>query len=254
MIVRILALLLIPLLLVGCGNNKRPLDPNDPIENKAKLRYEIGIDALYKGQLPKAFAELMEADRLTPNRPEILDAIGYAWRLHGNTAKAEESYRKAMANSPSPATHNNYGSLLLQMKRPVDAEAQFRLALEDPRYPNQDMAYINLGDALLMQNRADDAIAAYRQARLLNPDQDISLLHEAQAYQKSDRPHYARALYETLLRKVPNSRPVLEGLIPLLRQQGEVVKARQLLTDYLEQASDPLEQAWAKDELYRLKR
>ena len=36
-----------------------------------------------------------------------------------------------------------------------------------PRYPNQDLAFINLGDALLGQEKLDEAIRSYGQAPIV---------------------------------------------------------------------------------------
>ena len=48
-------------------------------EKLAKLHYQIGIDALNKGLLPKAFDELMKSNSMRPNQAEVLDALAFAW-------------------------------------------------------------------------------------------------------------------------------------------------------------------------------
>ena len=220
----------------------------------AKLHYEIGVDALSKGDLPRAFSELMQSDKMRPDQPDVLDALGVAWRMRGDLNKADAYYRR-MIRQPhlSPRNYTNYASLLLQMRHYKQAEAMARKALNDPRYANQDLAMINLGDALLGQDRFNEAIAAYRQALQVNPDSLVAVLHEAQAYARYDRDHYARALYETKLRQLPGNRALTEALLALLKKQNDMDAARALLENYRDlHKSDPLQKAWAEDELNQL--
>lgn len=220
----------------------------------AKLHYEIGIDALRKGDMPRAFSELMKSDKMRPDQPDVLDALGVAWRMRGDLKKADSYYRRMIRQSNlSPRNYTNYASLLLQMQHYKQAEAMARKALQDPRYPNQDLAMINLGDALLGQDRFNEAIAAYRQALQVNPDSLAAVLHEAQAYERYDRFNYARALYETKLRQLPGNRALTEALLALLKKRNDTDAARALLQKYRDaHKSDPLQKAWAEDELNQL--
>ncbi len=242
----IATLILTSLLPAACGGKQV-----DPVTAKrADLHYKVGIDALSRGQLPRAFEELLLADEIRPDHAETLSALGYAWRLRSELKKSEQSYKRALRASPSSSIYNNYGSLLLQMNKPKLAEKQFRLALEDPRYRSQDMVYLNLGDALLAQDKFNDAVAAYRQATLINPNQKtLAMLKEANAYLKFNRLHYARTMYETIFSEQPQNRAALEGLVDVLKRQKNFTKARQHLKTYRSKATDPLDKAWASDEL-----
>ena len=88
--------------------------------------------------------------------------------------------------------HNNYGGLLLELKRFDEAKVQLEKALEDPRYRNQYKAHINLGDALLGLKQYDEAIIAYRNADRFGSRQILSRIKEARAYVASDRLDYAQ--------------------------------------------------------------
>lgn len=233
------------LLLAGCANRPAPIS-EDAQAKQVESHYRLGLDALQKNNLPKAFDELLHAEQLAPKRADVLDALAYAWRVRGDLEKSHAYYTRALAIDPAPRTWNNYGSLLLAMKKPVDAEHAFRKALEDPRYPRPDFAYVNLGDAMLMQDRFDDAIAAYRQARLLNPLQDVSRLKEAAAYRDHDRPEFARAMYETILRDSPSNRQALEGLLGMLQNEAE---AKSQLQKFIKLTQEPLDRAWAEEKL-----
>ncbi len=224
------------------------------IDTGAKLHYELGVDALRKGELPKAFDELMKSDKMRPNQPDVLDALGVAWRMRGDLKKADTYYRRLIRlPGVSPRNYTNYSSLLLQMKKYKEAELMARKALNDPRYANQDLAFINLGDALLGQDRFNEAIGAYRQALQMNPNSLAAVLHEASAYAQYGRYNYARALYETKLRDLPGNRALTEALLALLKKQNEFDAARELLEGYRDfHSKDPLQKAWAEDELNQL--
>jgi len=244
--------LVLALLLTGCTAGGKNLT-NDQREKQAKSHYQLGIDALNKGLLPKAFDELMQSDAALPNQPHVQDALAYCWRLRGNLDKAESYYRKSIRlDSKVPATHNNYANLLLDMKRYKDAESEARKALEDPRYLNQHLAYMNLGDALLEQDHFNEAITAYRQAGAFAPGNPLPGLKEAAAYIRYDRLNYAEALLATMLRSHPDNRGAVQLLVALQTKQGDLPAARKTLQTFIEKTQNDLNRAWAKDELDKL--
>jgi len=244
-------LLSIAVVLPACSTMTPSVSPELQAK-RVNIHYQLGIDALNKGNMPKAFKELLYAESMNPDRSDVLDALGYSWQLRGDLDKANAYYRRAIKHDPSPATYNNYGGLMLRMNKPKVAEKYFRKALDDPRYRHPDIAYTNLGDALLLQDRFNEAIAAYRQARVLNRFQETSRIREARAYVRYKRFIYAKALYETILRDRPGNRQALEGLLHLLRQEGNVSEVKKQLERFHKLTSDPLNKAWAEEEIKRL--
>jgi len=245
---------LIPLLLlsmVACQSTGHQLNTQQTAKS-AKIHFQLGINALYANNLPKAFEELMRSNKISPKQPDVLDALAYAWRMRGNTVKAEALYRESLEVNSRASTETNYGSLLVALKRYSEAEVHLRIALQDPRYQKQDLTFIHLGDALLGEERFTDAIAAYRKASLINPAQQASKLREAAAYVHVKRFNYAQALYESMLNKDSNNRPALTGLIAILTQQHQIRTAQRYLGNYIEKEKNPLNRAWANDEIIRL--
>jgi len=241
------------LMLASCTTVRPELSPERKAQS-AGIHYQIGIEALRKQQLPKAFLELQTALDLAPDRSDILDAMGLAWRMRGDLDKAEDYYERAMDNDPAPRTYNNYASLLLQKKQPKKSEKYLRQALKFPAYRNPDTAYINLGDALLAQGKFNEAIAAYRQASLLNSQQALSRLKEAEAFNRYHRPEFALAVYETLLIERPGNRAAMEGMIALLTKSNRKQKAIKRLEHFRDITSLPMDQAWARETIRSLKR
>ena len=246
-----IALLFITVILSACSNMNPSVSPERQAM-RVDIHYQLGIDALKRRNLPKAFEELLRAKSIAPDRSDVLDALAYAWQLRGNPEKANAYYQQSIKYHPSSAAYNNYGGLLLQMNKPEKAEKYFRKALNDPRYRHPDIAYINLGDALLRQKRFHEAIAAYRQARALNPLQETSRIREARAYARYGRISVAKALYETILHDKPGNRQAIEGLLGLLYKEENVSEAKKQLERFHKLTSSPLNKAWAEQEINKL--
>lgn len=242
------------LVLSGCQSSAIQKQNEDDVKKRASLHYSLGIDALHKGFVPKAFEELMLADSIEPKNAATLDAIAYSWRLRGNPKEAKKYYQRAIRYKPAPATRNNYGSLLIEMGEYKEAVKQLKLALDDPRYSKQDLAFTNLGDALAGLKDYEAAIAAYRKAQLIAPRWTYPRLREAAAYVAMKRPNYAQALYETILRSEPTNQQALQGLLVLLHDKGEENAIKTHLQTFIKHTTNPLQKAWAKDELAQLKR
>ncbi len=220
---------------------------------RAHLHYQLGLDALHKGTVPKAFEELYISDKIKPNQPDTLDAIAYAWRLRGDNKKAEQFYKKAIKADAGSSTYNNYGSLLNELGKYDDAIKNLTIALEDPRYRNQSLVFVNLGDAYMGKGNLEEAVKAYRKAKLLSPAWTYPELREAAAYTTFHRPNYAQALYETILRREPANQPALAELIALLKGKGQDNLLRTYIRAFIKANPDKLQQAWAKDELALLR-
>ena len=244
-------LILLVIALSGCAGNQKQRDQDHKL---ADTHYRLGVDALQKeGMLPKAFEELMKSNKLRPNQPEVLDALAFAWLLRGDLDKAEAHYKRAMKYGAGSATKNNYANLLNKLGRFHEAEKMARNALNDPRYPNQDYAFINLGDALLGQKKSTDAIQAYRQAQVFSPGDIRTEMRIANAYARDNRLNEARLLYQALYSKNNSNRSIAEGMVDVLKKQGANAQARHLLQEFSQNASSVLDKAWAMDELERLK-
>ncbi len=244
----LLLLLLCCGLVGGCATSHASKEQK---EKQARLHFQLGVDALQKGLLPKAFDELMQADKLHPNQPEVLDALAYAWRLRGNTDKAETLYKRSLRIRSRPETHNNYANLLIELHRYDEAVRQARLALADPRYRNQHLALMNLGDALLAQGHAEEALSAYQKAKLLRPEDTLPTLREAKVYLSMGKPRYAEALLKTTLRKKPQSRELTQMLVSILSKTQPAL-AKAYLIQFKDHATDEMDKAWAEEQMEKL--
>ncbi|TLN03393.1 tetratricopeptide repeat protein, partial [bacterium] len=77
-------------------------------------------------------------------------------------------YKQILTQQPNNADLLlNYGSLLREQGKPLEAETLYRQALAGD--PSSAAAHFNLGNALRDQGRLQEAITSYRQAITLNP-------------------------------------------------------------------------------------
>jgi tetratricopeptide (TPR) repeat protein len=127
----------------------------DPKLSEAYL--DLGILLLDK-DAHAAIAPLTKAVEMRPaeSRPRFL--LGVAEERSGDLAKAFEAFEGAVRLDPRDfETIEHLGSLYLQMKRPADAEAKFRAALE--LQPTDARALLGLAQSLDAQKKPEVANA-----------------------------------------------------------------------------------------------
>ena len=109
-------------------------DAGDP-ERLAKARLELAGLYFSRGQADTALAEIKVALGAKPDLAEAYSLRGLVQASLGDTALAEDSFRRALQLTPRDGdTLHNYGWFLCQQKRYADADAQFGSALAQPQY------------------------------------------------------------------------------------------------------------------------
>jgi LuxR family maltose regulon positive regulatory protein len=152
---------------------------------ESKPAVELAQDALWL-LWPDAWAEFFQGDPPPATDPEdiwlravILQALGSAYRLEGNVAAAETTYREALRLTAgdgiappfpllalSAAVH--LGQVLAGQLRLREAEACYREALDRVRRDGAELlqfageAFIRLGEALAEQDRLAEAVDTIR--------------------------------------------------------------------------------------------
>lgn len=86
--------------------------------------------------------------------------------------KAEVAYRRALEIKPNDFHWQfNLADAIYKQKRPEEAAADFEKLLENTNKPEEKaMLYHNLGNSLLMQEKFDPSIEAYKKALRINPN------------------------------------------------------------------------------------
>jgi tetratricopeptide (TPR) repeat protein len=136
----------------------------DPVNLAARVA--LGDCYLKRGDPPEALAEYHRALSLGADYAPAYDGLGRAAEAAGETEKAIEHYRKAIELNPGfPDSALNLGDLFLREGRTTEAIQLFLTAIKVR--PDFAAAYNRLGVAYSRQRFNNEAIAALRQAEVL---------------------------------------------------------------------------------------
>lgn len=103
-------------------------------------------------QLDRAMWCLQEAAKLDPGLPRVFARLAYACSLTGRLERARQLYLREIRSNPGDAdTIVDFGQLLMDMNRPVEADEKLRRALE--LVPDHLDAHLSLGE--LAEERRD---------------------------------------------------------------------------------------------------
>jgi type IV pilus assembly protein PilF len=149
---------------------------------RARIRLELGASYYQQGNFPVAIDELRQALAIDPNFAAAHGMLALVYMDLGERAKAEESFRRALAIAPADSElNNNYGWFLCQTGREQASLAPFAAAVRNPLYAtpakplrNAGLCLLRLGDESAAQVQflsafqvdARDAIAMYQLAEL----------------------------------------------------------------------------------------
>lgn len=165
--------LLAALLLTGCAEAKPKVDESKVVEGHLGMAYSY----LSQDKPSEALQELIPAETMAPNNPDVLAALAQAYEMKKAYDMAEKSYLRAIALRPNdPYLYNNLGALYVKTKSWDKAASSFRHAAVDLTFSQQEVAYTGMGYAFQMQGQCDKAIAAYRQAIRLAPKYALAYL------------------------------------------------------------------------------
>jgi len=134
---------------------------------------------------------------LSPNDPEILNALGWTLFQEGRSADAVAEYQRAIAADPRHAkAHNNLALALVELGRLDEAASHFRSSLDIA--PKAEI-WSDYGFTMARVGKPQEALAAYRNALALDPECPPAHLNLAVAAIQLGKladaeAHYRRAL------------------------------------------------------------
>lgn len=123
----------------------------------------LALAAYLDGEMGLAQAEVSEAEALDPNSPEVLATRGALLARAGKWDEAIEATNRALAVSPHHAiSHYNLGCIYLRRREGLQAEAQFRAAVESQ--PGDPLMRLGWALALRLEGRSEESEAQLRKA------------------------------------------------------------------------------------------
>ena len=169
----------------------------------AKVRFFAGLHALHRGDLAVAESNLVEALRLTPNRPSVLTNLSIVYtqqeRLSEALALAEAAVRE---DTKDALFWLQKGFVELKLAKYQDALFSLDAALE--RNASVAAIYNNRGSALKELRRLEEALASYDEAIRLKPDYAEAYSNRAIALKELRRLEEALASYDEAIRLKPD--------------------------------------------------
>ncbi len=138
--------------------------PRGPFDQGLFLtHYNKGRELFEARRFEEAERQLEEAYLLRPRDARVLNLLGLVYYRGDKLGKAEEVYRKLIAESPEAHTlHYNLGLVCFKLGRLEDAETAFLKALELTQ--GNPKIHFYLGSIYERLQRYKDAIYQYRQA------------------------------------------------------------------------------------------
>lgn len=142
-----LMLLLVPVLLAGCGAVPlKDMSSQTPVAQRAvegdarkgaKAHTDLGMVYLREGRLDIALDEARAAISADPSFPLAYNLLGLTQMYLEQRAAAQEAFGRAMALAPNdPEINNNYGWFLCQTDRAKESLPYFTASGGNTLYPN----------------------------------------------------------------------------------------------------------------------
>ncbi|HEV8437312.1 MAG TPA: tetratricopeptide repeat protein [Methylomirabilota bacterium] len=160
-------MLIVPLLLgIGCTSTRS----QEVQRLQARSLYEQGLKSLADKNMSSGLAALREAAQLDPDNPIFHNTLGIVLLDLRKPAEAQAEFQKAVQLDPTYAeAQHNLGLSLAEQGRYEQAIAAYRKALSMPVYPTPEVGYYNLGRAYGLAGKLPEAEEALRTAIRLDP-------------------------------------------------------------------------------------
>lgn len=126
----------------GLGSEAKATEftPSDEPETRrrARIRLELAANYFGNGQPTVALDEVKQALAADPSYGDAFNLRGLIYMELGDLPQADESFRKALAlRGADPNLLHNYGWLLCQQRKFVEADQYFGRALADSTYASR---------------------------------------------------------------------------------------------------------------------
>jgi len=203
--------------LQGCSSTKE-----DEVRRlQARAYYEQGLKSLSDRQVAPGLTSLREAVRLDPDNANFHNTLGVLLVDLRRPSEAEEEFRKAIALDGGYAeAHHNLGLALAEQGRYDLAIEAYRRALSLPVYATPEVGYYNLGRAYAQVNRPREAEDSLRTAIRLDPKLAAAYYQLGVVLTGQGRREEAKAAFRHARDLEPSS-PFGQSAVEALKTLGE---------------------------------
>lgn len=134
-------------------------DSDEPeVRKRARIRLQLAVGYFEQGKTTVALDEVKQALNIDPSFIDAYNLRGLIYVRLNDMRLAEESFRRALAISPSDAdVLQNYGWMLCQQQRFDEGVQAFDKALANPTYGDRAKTWLTKGLCQARAGRAGDA-------------------------------------------------------------------------------------------------
>jgi len=204
-------------LLSGCASKQ-----NEEVRKlQARATYEQAMRNLSENRLALGMAALKDALQLDPDNAQYHNTLGLVLLNLERPVDAQAEFQTAIdLDKTSPDLQHNVGVALAQQKRFDDAIAAYKKALTFPTYTTPEVAYYNMGEAYIQLGKAQEALESFRAALQLEPTMVAAHYGLGLALSQGGRRDEARAAFRQA-RDLDPASPFSELAKNALKQLGD---------------------------------
>lgn len=189
---------------------------------RAQIRTDLAAGYYERGQMGVALEELDAAQKLDPNNPRVYNIYGLVYTVMGETQKAEDNFRRAVALAPNDSDiRHNWGVFLCATGRARESIAEFEQAVRNPLYKTPEIALINAGKCSVTLGDVAGADRYFRQALTVSPNNPIAAYNLALLSYRQSKLDEARAYMRPVMQQqTPPPEALYLGMC-IERKQGD---------------------------------
>jgi len=154
---------------LGCATTAA-LEEREHNARSARSHFNLAADHVENGRLELGLRELLMAERLDPENPEVQHGLGIAYLQRGKVPEAEAHLLRAIELAPSyQEARFNLSSLYLNLERYDECIHHSELLSDDATFVSPWRSYTNWGWALYRQGHQAEARRKLERAEHFNP-------------------------------------------------------------------------------------
>lgn len=176
-------------------------------EGRAGLYLQIGDDLMTQENYPEALTNLLEANKLAPNNPRIMNSLGMLYFHREKYDLAAEYLQKTISIEPKYTdARTNLGRVYIAQGKYNKAIIETKKALQDLTYNHPEKAQTNLGLAYLRKNKFAAAKNELHTAIKLNKEYCPAYSYYGQSLMKLKQYEDASGVFDRAI-KVCQTKP-----------------------------------------------
>ncbi|MDM8535439.1 tetratricopeptide repeat protein [Desulfobacterales bacterium HSG17] len=208
-----LSCILLTIFLFSCAP---AVNKEEILKNQATAIREVGVAYMQDSNFSAALRELLKAESVYPNDPDLQNNLGLAYMAKKKVDIAITHFKKAITIDPNyTAARNNLGAAYLVQENWDTAIATFLKVNEDLLFTTPHFPMTNLGWAYYNKGQFDIAEKYYKEALEHQPKYVIALRGLARTYTAKSNFKEALGTLDTALDIAPRFPPLYMDLAEL---------------------------------------